>query len=74
MEPTLSRQLKIKSVKSVKDCNNIQNKVVFEFNQEQDSSPKLISTLKKYFLTSYSDLLITNKFAGNVLADHLIIR
>ena len=38
--------------KSVKDWNNLQDKVVFEFNQEQVSIPKLISTLKKYFLTS----------------------
>ena len=43
MEPTPSQQLKIKSVK---DCNNLQNKVVLEFNQEQDSTSKLISSLK----------------------------
>ena len=40
---------------SVKDWNHLQNKVVFEFHQEQVSIPKLISTLKKYFITSYSD-------------------
>ena len=41
--------------KTVKDWNNLQNKAAFEFNQGQVSTPKLISTLKKYFLTSYSD-------------------
>ena len=40
------------TAKSVKDWNNLQNKVVFEFNQEQVSTLKLTSTLKKYFLTS----------------------
>ena len=30
------------TVKSVKDWSNLQNKVVFEFNQEQVSTPKLI--------------------------------
>ena len=49
------------TAKSVKDWNNLQNKAVFEFHQEQVSIPKLISTLKKYFITSYSDQLITNK-------------
>ena len=43
------------TAKSVKDWNNLQNKAVFEFHQEQVSIPKLISTLKKYFITSYSD-------------------
>ena len=41
-----------KPAKSVKDWNNLQNKAVFEFNQEQVYTPKLISTLKKFFLTS----------------------
>ena len=40
------------TAKSVKDWNNLQIKVVFEFNQEQVSTLKLISTLKKYSLTS----------------------
>ena len=40
------------TAKSVKDWNNLQNKAVFEFHQEQVSIPKLISTLDK---------LITNK-------------
>ena len=40
------------TAKSVKDWNNLQNKVVFEFHQEQVSIPKLISTLKG-FCTSY---------------------
>ena len=43
------------TAKSDKDWNNLQNKAVFEFHQEQVSIPKLISTLKKYFITSYSD-------------------
>ena len=43
------------TAESVKDWNNIQNKAVFVFHQEQVSIPKLISTLKKYFKTSYSD-------------------
>ena len=43
------------TAKSVKDRNNLQNKVVFEFNQKQVSTAKLVSTLKKYFLASYSD-------------------
>ena len=57
MEPTPSQQLKIKSVK---DCNNLQNKVVLEFNQEQDSTLKLISSLKNisYPLTVTSLLQI----------------
>ena len=41
-----------KPAKSVKDWNNLQNKAVFKFNQEQVYTPKLISTLKKIFLTS----------------------
>ena len=40
---------------SDKDWNNLQNKAVFEFHSEQVSIPKLISTFKKYFITSYSD-------------------
>ena len=43
------------TAKPVKGWNNLRNKVVFEFNQEQVSTPKLISTFKKYLLTSYSD-------------------
>ena len=39
-----------KPAKSVKDWNNLQNKAVFKFNQEQVYTPKLISTL--IFLTS----------------------
>lgn len=40
------------TAKAVKDWNNLQNKAVFKFNQEQVYTPKLISTLKKNFLTS----------------------
>ena len=50
MKPTQSQLNQL-----AKDWNNLENKAVFEFNQEQVSIPKLIPTLKKYFLTSYSD-------------------
>ena len=50
MEPTQSQLNQL-----AKDRNNLEKKAVFEFNQEQVSIPKLIPTLKKYFLTSYSD-------------------
>ena len=37
------------TAKSAKYWNNLQKKVIFEFNQKRVSTLKLISTLKKYF-------------------------
>ena len=37
------------TAKSAKYWNNLQKKVIFEFNQKRVSFLKLISTLKKYF-------------------------
>ena len=41
------------TAKSARDWNTLQNKVIFEFNQNSIITPKLISALKKYFLDSY---------------------
>ena len=42
------------TAKSVKDWNSLQNRLVFVFNHGQVSTPQLISSLKKYFLTTYN--------------------
>ena len=41
------------TAKSVKDWNTMQNQVVFEFNENQIITPKLISALKNHFFESY---------------------
>ena len=41
------------TAKSVNDWNSLQNKIVFEFDQEIIDISKLTSSLKQYFFTSY---------------------
>ena len=41
------------TAKSVRDWNNLQKQILLEFCQENVVIPKLISSLKQYFLTSY---------------------
>ena len=42
------------TAKSVNDWNSLQNKTVFEFDQEIIDISKLTSSLKQYFFTSYA--------------------
>ena len=41
------------TAKSIKDWNSLQTKIIFEFNQDNVNTVKLIASLKKFFLTSY---------------------
>ena len=41
------------TAKSVRDWNTFQNKIAYEFYQDTVVTPKLVSTLKAYLLTSY---------------------
>ena len=43
------------TAKSVRDWNNLQKKITFEFNRENVITPKLMLTVKEFFLTSYLD-------------------
>ena len=44
------------TAKSVKDWNTLQNKIEFNFYQEKIVTPKLILSLKKYYIDSYNNI------------------
>ena len=63
------------TAKSVRDWNTFQNKIAYEFYQDTVVTPKLVSTLKAYLLTSYlnnNEYYLVNIYTKFELSTHIV--